>query len=78
MLSEPASTASLASQLGVTPSAVSQHLHALASAGLATSARAGRTVLYQQTAEGADLARHTGITRQEVPAAGPGPETCGA
>jgi DNA-binding transcriptional ArsR family regulator len=67
MLSEPASTASLASRLGVTPSAVSQHLHALAAAGLATSARAGRVVLYQQTAQGAELARHTSATRQELP-----------
>jgi DNA-binding transcriptional ArsR family regulator len=54
MLSEPASTISLASRLGVTPSAVSQHLHALAAADLVTPARVGRTVLYRQTAQGAD------------------------
>src|SRR5579859_5077552 len=49
MLGEPASTTELAARLGVTPSAVSQHLHVLAAAGLVTRARAGRAVLYQRT-----------------------------
>jgi hypothetical protein len=55
ILDEPASTTELAGRLGVTPSAVSQHLQVLAAAGLVTRARAGRTVLYQRTETGAHL-----------------------
>lgn len=43
---------------GVTRSAVSQHLQVLAAAGLVHRARAGRTVLYRQSALGAQLAGH--------------------
>lgn len=55
LLGEPASTTELASRLGVTPSAVSQHLQVLAAAGLVTRTRAGRAVLYQRTETGARL-----------------------
>jgi DNA-binding MarR family transcriptional regulator len=55
LLGEPASTTGLASRLGVTPSAVSQHLQVLAAAGLVTRTRAGRAVLYQRTETGARL-----------------------
>jgi biotin operon repressor len=54
-LGEPASTTELARRLGVTPSAVSQHLQVLAAAGLVTRARAGRAVLYQRTETGTQL-----------------------
>lgn len=56
ILDEPASTTELAGRLGVTPSAVSQHLRVLAAAGLVTRARAGRAVLYRRTETGARLA----------------------
>jgi DNA-binding transcriptional ArsR family regulator len=52
------STTELAAQLGVTRSAVSQHLQVLAAAGLVHRARAGRTVLYRQSALGTQLAGH--------------------
>jgi hypothetical protein len=55
LLDEPASTTELAARLGVTPSAVSQHLQVLAAAGLVTRARAGRAVLYQRSETGARL-----------------------
>jgi DNA-binding transcriptional ArsR family regulator len=58
LLRTPASTAELAAQLGVTRSAVSQHLQVLAAAGLVHRARAGRTVLYRQSAFGAQLTGH--------------------
>ncbi len=58
LLRTPASTTELAAQLGVTRSAVSQHLQVLAAAGLVHRARAGRTVLYRQSAFGAQLAGH--------------------
>ena len=57
MLRDPASTTDLAIRLGVTPSAVSQHLHVLADAGLVTATRTGRSVFYQQTDIGAQLTR---------------------
>lgn len=57
LLDQPASTTELAGRLGVTPSAVSQHLRVLAAAGLVSRARAGRVVLYRQTETGAQLAR---------------------
>jgi len=69
ILDEPASTTELAGRLGVTPSAVSQHLQVLAAAGLVTRARAGRTVLYQRTETGARL---TGPGDQPAGVAGPG------
>jgi hypothetical protein len=55
LLGEPASTTELAGRLGVTPSAVSQHLQVLAAAGLVTRARAGRAVLYLRTETGTQL-----------------------
>jgi DNA-binding transcriptional ArsR family regulator len=59
LLDQPASTTELAHRLGVTPSAVSQHLRVLAAAGLVSRARAGRVVLYQRTETGARLAQPT-------------------
>lgn len=46
LLESPASSTELAVRLGVTPTAVNQHLRALRAAGLLTSARHGRSVLY--------------------------------
>jgi DNA-binding transcriptional ArsR family regulator len=46
VLATPASSTELAGRLGVTTSAVNQHLRALRDAGLLTSARHGRSVLY--------------------------------
>ncbi|MEU1328584.1 helix-turn-helix domain-containing protein [Streptomyces sp. NPDC005865] len=48
-LGTPATTGTLARTLGVTPSAVSQHLAVLAACGLVSRARAGRSVLYART-----------------------------
>jgi DNA-binding transcriptional ArsR family regulator len=45
-LRSPATTGWLAAQLGVTPSAISQHLSVLFRAGLADRQRSGRQVLY--------------------------------
>ncbi|WP_370618155.1 ArsR/SmtB family transcription factor [Mumia sp. Pv 4-285] len=45
-LSTPASSTELAGRLGVTTPAVNQHLRAMRDAGLLTSARQGRSVLY--------------------------------
>jgi DNA-binding transcriptional ArsR family regulator len=49
MLRSPATTTGLARQLGVTPSAVSQHLAALHRGGLIERQRSGRSVLYATT-----------------------------
>jgi DNA-binding transcriptional ArsR family regulator len=46
LLGEPASSTELAVRLGVTPTAVNQHLRAMRAAGLLTTARHGRSVLY--------------------------------
>ncbi|MFI6516540.1 DUF5937 family protein [Spirillospora sp. NPDC050679] len=51
-LSTPASTTELARRLGVTPSAVSQHLGVLRGCGLVAGQRLGRRVLYQRTRTG--------------------------
>jgi DNA-binding transcriptional ArsR family regulator len=48
-LDEPASTKDLAGRTGITPGGVSQHLTALRAAGLLTSHRVGREVLYART-----------------------------
>lgn len=48
-LEEPLSTTTLGVRTGTTPSAVSPHLQALKRAGLVTSARHGRSVLYLRT-----------------------------
>lgn len=54
-LGEPASSTELAVRLDVTPSAVNQHLRALRDAGLLTSTRYGRSVLYLRTDLGSAL-----------------------
>jgi len=51
----PATTTALARRLGVTPSAVSQHLAVLHRGGLVDRQRTGRTVLYQTSALGLAL-----------------------
>ncbi|SDI27842.1 ArsR/SmtB family transcription factor [Nonomuraea jiangxiensis] len=54
-LRSPATTTDLARALGVTPSAVSQHLRVLRESGLVARERSGRNVLYVTTALGASL-----------------------
>jgi DNA-binding transcriptional ArsR family regulator len=54
-LRSPATTADLARALGVTPSAVSQHLRVLRESGLVTRERSGRAVLYLTTQLGSAL-----------------------
>jgi Family of unknown function (DUF5937)/Helix-turn-helix domain len=54
-LRSPATTTALARRLGVTPSAVSQHLAVLHRGGLVSKQRSGRAVLYQSTALGLAL-----------------------
>jgi DNA-binding transcriptional ArsR family regulator len=56
-LRSPATTTALARRLGVTPSAVSQHLAVLHRGGLVDKRRSGRVVLYQTTALGLALLR---------------------
>jgi DNA-binding transcriptional ArsR family regulator len=48
-LATPTSSTELAARLGVTPSAVNQHLRALRAAGLLVGARHGRSVLYRRS-----------------------------
>nr|BFE81618.1 hypothetical protein GCM10020093_042190 [Planobispora longispora] len=54
-LRSPATTTELARALGVTPSAVSQHLAVLRENGLVARERSGRNVLYMTTALGVSL-----------------------
>src|SRR6266567_974623 len=54
-LRSPATTTALARRLGVTPSAVSQHLAVLHRGGLVDKRRSGRAVLYQTTGLGLAL-----------------------
>nr|WP_245805343.1 helix-turn-helix domain-containing protein [Amycolatopsis australiensis] len=54
-LRSPATTTELARALGVTPSAVSQHLRVLREAGLAERERSGRHVVHGITALGTSL-----------------------
>ena len=54
-LRSPATTTALARQLGVTPSAVSQHLAVLHRSGLVDRRRSGRSVLYQTSEVGLAL-----------------------
>lgn len=54
-LRSPATTTDLARALGVTPSAVAQHLSILRDSGLVTGERIGRTVLYATTPRGLTL-----------------------
>ena len=56
-LDTPASSTELAIRLGVTTSAVNQHLRAMRDAGLLTSARHGRSVLYLRSQLGVELVR---------------------
>ncbi|MER5968898.1 MarR family transcriptional regulator [Streptomyces sp. NPDC002055] len=55
LLDEPLPTVELARRLGVTPSAVSQHLGVLHATGLVTRARDGRQVLYRRSPLGDGL-----------------------
>ena len=55
----PATTTALARRLGVTPSAVSQHLAVLHRGGLVDRQRSGRTVLYKTSALGLALLGET-------------------
>jgi DNA-binding transcriptional ArsR family regulator len=55
VLCSPATTTALACRLGVTPSAVSQHLTVLHRGGLVERHRSGRTVLYQTSELGLAL-----------------------
>jgi len=57
LLDSPASSTELGVRLGVTTSAVNQHLRALRAAGLLTSARHGRAVLYLRSELGDRLLR---------------------
>ncbi|MGI8417118.1 MAG: ArsR/SmtB family transcription factor [Nakamurella sp.] len=54
-LRSPATTTDLARALGVTPSAVSQHLGVLLASGLVARERSGRSVLYLTTDRGRSL-----------------------
>ncbi|WP_328432536.1 ArsR/SmtB family transcription factor [Streptomyces sp. NBC_00453] len=56
LLAEPLPTVEIARLLGVTPSAVSQHLKVLHTTGLVTRARDGRRVLYRRSPLGDRLA----------------------
>ena len=55
LLEAPASSTELAVRLGVTTTAINQHLRALRAAGLLTSARHGRSVLYLRSELGDGL-----------------------
>lgn len=55
VLDSPASSTELAIRLGVTTSAVNQHLRAMRDAGLLSSARHGRSVLYLRSGLGDEL-----------------------
>lgn len=64
MLDEPLPTVEIARRLGITPSAVSQHLQVLHSGGLVTRARDRRQVLYRRSPLGDQLAtRRAGADR---------------
>ena len=56
-LAEPTTTQELSIRLGVTPSAVSQHLSALSEAGLIVGTRLGRRVYYRVNDDGAEMLR---------------------
>jgi DNA-binding transcriptional ArsR family regulator len=63
LLATPTSTTELAVRLDVTPTAVNQHLRALRAAGLLTSARHGRSVLYRRTDLGDRLTSGDAVRR---------------
>ncbi|MFC0115453.1 DUF5937 family protein [Kibdelosporangium aridum] len=54
-LADPASTTTLAQRLGVAPSTISEHVKALAAAGLLSARRSGRSVHYRRSALGDEL-----------------------
>ncbi|MDN0198798.1 MarR family transcriptional regulator [Streptomyces sp. S.PNR 29] len=60
LLAEPLPTVEIARRLGVTPSAVSQHLKVLHATGLVTRTRDGRHVLYRRSPLGDQLAGNGG------------------
>jgi DNA-binding transcriptional ArsR family regulator len=60
-LSDPASTTQLAKSLSLAPGAVGDHLAVLRNAGLASRARAGRSVLYRRTPLGDALTGGAGL-----------------
>jgi biotin operon repressor len=57
-LDTPASSTELAARLGVTTTAVNQHLRALRAGGLLVSARHGRSVLYRRSEVADQLLAH--------------------
>jgi DNA-binding transcriptional ArsR family regulator len=59
-LGTPASSTELAIRLGVTTTAVNQHLRVLRDCGLLVSARHGRSVLYRRSELGDQLAELPG------------------
>jgi biotin operon repressor len=62
-LNTPASSSELAARLGVTTTAVNQHLRALHAGGLLVGARHGRSVLYRRSDLGDRLAGHVDAGR---------------
>ncbi|MET0234829.1 MAG: DUF5937 family protein [Kibdelosporangium sp.] len=60
-LAEPQSSTDIARRTGVTTSAVNQHLRALRDAGLLSSYRHGRSILYVRTELGDALVLHSGM-----------------
>jgi DNA-binding transcriptional ArsR family regulator len=66
-LRSPATTTELARALGVTPSAVGQHLRVLRDSGLVARERAGRNVLYLTTDLGATVSGSRSVTRPGAP-----------
>jgi DNA-binding transcriptional ArsR family regulator len=59
-LGAPATTQDLAARLGASPAGVSEHLGVLRRAGLVSSQRDGRRVLYARTAAGEQMLRRRG------------------
>ncbi|GAA4049740.1 ArsR/SmtB family transcription factor [Nonomuraea soli] len=64
-LRSPATTTDLARALGITPSAISQHLRVLRESGLVTRERSGRSVLYTTTALGASLSGMAAVSARD-------------
>lgn len=62
MVRDPATTTGLALRTGLSPAAVSQHLHTLHAAGLITRSRHGRSVRYLATGAGRLLLTINGIS----------------
>jgi DNA-binding transcriptional ArsR family regulator len=61
----PATTSSLSAQLSLTPATISEHLSVLTAAGLLSSRRQGRRVLYTRTALGTTLANRQFRSQRE-------------